>query len=482
MKNKHQRSHLTSTVVWFVGLIIVSILLSGCAKTVTPTVETPPVEATATPAKTTTMPATATPEEVQTPVPLKINPDDLAGVSLRFVHPWAGEGAEVIQKIATEFSLSNPWDIWVDVEAFGSEAVLMAQLQADLEQGDLPGLIAVHHYQLSLLEGDYFSVNLRDYFNDPDWGFDADAQADIPAVFLEPFTRDGNLSALPVAPQATVLFYNQTWGDELGFSSPPENEESFLAQSCRATTANLEDEDEANDGVGGWLINFDPNVLVGWYQAFGGQLPKGTRPLFNNPAGMNAFGFLKSGYDHAPGCFWIGRQPDPYIYFANRYALMYAGRLDQIPIQKAWSETAASDDEWAVLGFPGPDAEGIVVGGPGLVMTAEIPEKQMAAWLFARHLLEPKVQAKIARTLFTLPVRKSALDLLGDFQRDYPQWAQGVALVDTAFTAPVSESWAIAQWVLQDGVNRIIWQDASDTPFILENLDAMIAELEGSVP
>jgi ABC-type glycerol-3-phosphate transport system substrate-binding protein len=123
------------------------------------------------------------------------------------------------------------------------------------------------------------------------------------------------------------------------------------------------------------------------------------------------------------------------------------------------------------------------------MVTADSPENQMAAWLFARYLLMPEIQAELVRSGFTLPVRESALDLLEDFSAANPQWAQAVSLVNQAEPLPISQGWGIGSWVLQDAMyqflNLVIEPESSiseELSPILEDLDATIIELEGMAP
>ena len=130
------------------------------------------------------------------------------------------------------------------------------------------------------------------------------------------------------------------------------------------------------------------------------------------------------------------------------------------------------------MGFPGPDGDVMLVDSPGLMVTADTPENQMAAWLFARYLLSPEVQAELVQSGFSLPVRESTLGLLAYFADQYPQWAQAVELMDIARPIPISSGWGIGQWVLQDGFYRLLQGDIDDLPTILEEVDALVAELE----
>ena len=458
-------------------MVLVIFGVASCAPTVTPTeTVTPPTESPS-PKPTQTRPAqpTAAPTATISPL-LDVDPAALSGIKVRFLHPWTGEIADTLEAIAMAFSLSNAWDIWVEAEGFGSENLMIEDIQSGKVSGELPGLVAVHPYMLGDLEGDYNTIDLSGYLEDPQWGFEEGALADMPQVYFEPFMEGDRLAALPFAPKGTVLFYNQTWGESLGFAAPPEDIAAFREQSCDASFFNREDFIVENDGTGGWLINFDPRVLASWYQAFGGSLAKSGPPSFNDEAGRDAFDYLKSVYDQ--GCIWIGRQPEPYFYFANRYALMYAGTLDQIPSQRGWMDQAGNDDSWVTLGFPGPAGGVMLVDGPGLMISADSPENQLAAWLFAKHLLEPEVQARLIQAMFTLPVRRSAMESLVGFTRDYPQWAQAVELIEKAEGLPTSQGWGLGQWVLQDAITRLILSEEANTRAILEQLDQTIVELE----
>ncbi len=51
-------------------------------------------------------------------------------------------------------------------------------------------------------------------------------------------------------------------------------------------------------------------------------------------------------------CAWIGRQQHPYQYFANRQALTYSGKMEDILIQERVNELNNSNDQWTVLPYP----------------------------------------------------------------------------------------------------------------------------------
>ncbi|NLN70053.1 MAG: extracellular solute-binding protein [Chloroflexi bacterium] len=456
-------------------MLLVLFVLASCSPNVFPEIAEP----TSTQIQVNTLvhtatPAPKTPTATSTPIlaAMDVDPDELAGVIVRFAHPWVGEKAEMLERLAREFTKTNPWGIHVQAYPHGGETALVNSVM-QLPDDDLPTVIAVPAYLRSELMNGKPAVNLHAYFNHPDWGFSLEEREDFTPVFLTSFDAEDQVSTLPFAPQATVLFYNRSWGQALGFPEAPHDLDAFRTQNCEATFTNWQD--AAKGGTGGWVINLDARVLVSWYYAFGGTFSKGEEPLFNNLAGRDAFGYLWEIKNQ--GCIWFALNPNHQAYFADRLALLYAGQLDQIPTQMGWMETAGNEDDWTVIGFPGPAGEQILVEGPELFIMAGAPENELAAWLFIKYLLAPEAQAKLVESLFTLPVRESALELLTKFKTDYPQWEQGTALVDTANVLPVSEAWGLAQWPLQDAANRILQDENGDVSSYLAQLDALILDL-----
>ncbi|MBG0770952.1 MAG: extracellular solute-binding protein [Anaerolineaceae bacterium] len=464
-------------------IILVAILLAACTSngTLTPTNDpsAEAADATQAAAETPAPRPTATPSR---PIHLEVDGADLAGIVVRVVHPWVGEMAELLDSLAMQFSLSNEWDIWVEMESAGSESAVVDTLQADITQNDLPGIVIVPPAQLEPLDGQFYTVNLLNYYNDAEWGLSVAEQADIPDVFLSAYRSDEMLSALPVAPQATLFFFNQTWAQELGYAGLPSTSTDLQKMFCDAAYQNNIDDVDRTDGTGGWLVNLDPNVLLSWYTAFGGVLDSDSLE-FNNEAGQEAFGFLETL--RTKGCAWESVNVDPYAYFAERLTILFAGNTGQIPYLKNWMASSGSEDLWTVAPFVGTGDSSVVVDGPAMLMTANSAEIQMASWLFMKYLLTPEVQAKIAQTAYSIPVRESSLELMQNFAVQNPQWLLAYQFTSDAVAAPASETWGIKQWLLQDAVFQLLQLDVNDSikaEDVLGQVDAMMDELEGTTP
>lgn len=463
--------------------ILLAIFLAACTagSSQTPTGD-PSTEAVDSPqgALETLIPQpTATPSR---PIQMEVDSADLAGIVVKVVHPWVGEMADTLDALAMQFSLYNEWDIWVEMESAGSETGVVETLQSDISGKDLPGVAILTPTLLRSLDGQYYTVNLMNYYSDTEWGFSAEEQADIPEVFLSAYQSDGLLSALPIAPQATVFFYNQTWGQELGYADLPTTATELQKMFCDAAYLNNVDDVPRTDGTGGWLVNLDPDVLLSWYAAFGGELDSGALE-FNNTAGQEAFGFLETL--RTKGCAWESVNVDPYAYFAERLTILFSGETGQIPTLKSWMASDGSEDAWTVAPFVGTVDSPVVVDGPAMLMTANSAEIQMASWLFMKYLLSPESQAKIAQTAYSIPVRESSLNLLEDFAVQNPQWLLAYQFTSDAVAAPASEAWGMKQWLLQDAIFQLLQLDVNDSikaEDVLQQVDAMMEDLEGTTP
>lgn len=459
-------------------LILISSLLAACSNTaaevslgLTQTHEYS-VEASETPTARATK---ALESAIATRLPyLEIDPAQLDGISIEFLHPWTGETALLVQGLVNDFNKHNEWGIHVDGKSAGGSDVLLDILETRLAADDMPDLAVLYPFQAQRLEENYYWLDLSKYVSDPEWGLSEEEQADIPEVYLRQNQVGSGLIGFPAAASATVLFYNCTWANELGFDTPPTTSEELKQQVCAATSSNLQDKDFDN---GGLLIDRSPLAILSWFYAFGGQLPIENETLrFNTQAGLDSFGYVKSLKDES--CAWVGKQPTPYDYFATRHALVYGGKLEDISLQAQALLRAQNSDEWIVIPYPSPDGSGtLLVDGLSFIVTVAEPETQLAAWLFTRWMISSEVQRVFIEANGTWPVRLSAVDLLQDYQQAYPQWADLMDMLPMAYFGPSTAQWQLDRLVLEDAFWQYLQGDADRLPDILELLDDTIQEL-----
>ncbi len=433
-------------------------------------------------------PIPPTPNE-ETPSPLGVSGTDLQGVQVTLWHPWSGSSKAALQNILDEFNLTNQWGIHARASSYNGFGALDEAVDTAIMSGTLPEVVVDYGYQAQRWNGDGVLADLTPYVDDPVWGLTSDEQADFyPEFWKEDLIKTGSSSetirlGIPFYRSAYLLFYNQSWARELGFSNPPTTVEQFTAQACAAAGAVTAQGNKSDQGKGGWLITPQPGALAGWIYAFGGQItnPNAEGYLFNTPQTEQAFESIKGWVDK--GCAWSDAMVDAQSEFANRQALFRVGSLFDIPAQQQALSQAGSSDHWAVIPFPSRNQAVVDTYGPSLLLTRSTPEQQLAAWLVVKWLLYPPNQAQWVSELGTYPTRQSTLNYLDENAAQNPMWAQALSLLPVTRSEPSLESWSEMRWALNDALGQLIdLKTTSDQiPTILENLNLVAADIYDQV-
>ncbi|MGB3702700.1 MAG: extracellular solute-binding protein [Anaerolineales bacterium] len=432
----------------------------------------------------TSIPATLSPTATITPQPtssLGVKESDLDGLTLKFWHPWSGETGEAIQDSLTEFNTINNFGITVESISQGSLNSLYEKIATADKAAGLPNLAVGADYQIqSWISSGKPVTGLNNYVNDPEWGFHSDELADFFDIFLQQDVKEQNRFGLPAVRTAQVMYYNTSWAEELGFTSPPGSAAEFKEQVCAAAQAIQTNEDAQDDGSGGWLINTTPASVLSWMYAFNSSvlLPNENGYQFDSQETENAFLFLKELFDE--GCAYEVLESPAEIDFAYRRALFITSSLSDLAYQTSEFERVENKDDWTVIGFPSPEGDAAIsIYGPSYVMFAGTPEENLAAWLVIKWLLSPEQGAKIIEARGTFPIRASTMDFLDDYASEHPQWVAAQELLAHAQAEPGLESWGAVRWILSDVGTQIFryYFTPDRIPATLELMDETAAEL-----
>lgn len=456
-------------------LFLATCLFTGCI----PAAGTPTPDAGETPVPTLLPSLTPTPVNV-----LGAKAEDLQGVKVHFWHTWRNASKTELEKLVVEFNGTNPYGVWVDLRALGNLDALNTALAEAQGDADLPDLALVEPEQAQAWLSAGKSVDLTPYVQDAEWGFNADQVKDF-YPFAGADQSGTPRAGFPAEQDALVMYYNQSWAEELGFSDPPANLDGWREQACAASLANRLDNSYENNGTGGWIVDSSAPSLFGWDRVMGGSLVDGTgKTVFNTPEMTAAFEMLRQAVDD--NCAWTARLNIPYSYFASRKALFYTGWLSDLPVQTHFNLDVQSTDIWTVLPLPGKNGDPVVlVSGPAYVILKQTAEEQLAAWTFIRWMSEPAQQARMAQAGGTLPLSAGALEEMKATYSQNARWAAIARLAGQAQGEPSSADWFLVRPILQDGGRQLFATQTklADIPAILEQMDTMAAEIrsQGSV-
>ncbi len=429
-------------------LFCTALFLSACSPTVI--LLDPALAVTPTlPAKPLPLPKAHTPVPSPTPgYDLGIAPQDLKGVEVLVWHGWDGTSASLLAQMAGEYNLTNKWKIRVLVESQLNLSLLNSAVKNVLGRPEQPDLVValpehILAWQPQVLE-------LTPYETQKVIGLEPGL---IPAGFIDQSRQGEDQYGLPAARSARFIFYNASFAHDLGFEAAPRTTEEFRKQACAANAFWKQDDDQTNDGFGGLVLDVidaaNWQTPFSWLAAGGGQVFSDGKYQFNTPENINALGFLTQLRD--ADCAWLSDSDTNFEHLATRRALFITGGLGDISAQTAAFSAIASPDKWTLLPFPGNQA-GIVPYGPDYAILKSTPERQLAAWLFLRWLLEPQNQIRWSRGTGLLPVTQPVLKMLATDFTLKPQWGAALELIPQSRIYPQTSTWSLVNKILADGM------------------------------
>jgi multiple sugar transport system substrate-binding protein len=418
------------------------------------------------------------PTEVPTPEPCApATEGSLAGVDPRgqtvvWWHQHSGAREEGLAAMIAEFNSTNECGITVEAQNQGGYNDIRDKMNAGIATGELPGLVVGYQNDQAFyaLAGGLADIN--PYMNDPYWGLTAEDQADFYAAFLTQSVHpafDNMRLGFPPNRSIEIMYYNQTWLEELGFTGPPTTPQEFHDMACAAAAAN-------GDGTGGYILRDDASGLAAWTFAFGGDVmtEDGTGYVYNSQATIDAMTFQKALYDE--GCAYFTEDyPNPE--FANRRAIFTTGSSSGMPFYAADTATVATEagrepDVWGIAAIPHTTADPVInVYGGDVMIPATTPETQLAAWIFVKWYTSPEIQAQWAQISGYFPTRASAWDYMGDYVASNAQYGQAIDLLQYGAFEPQLISYQSVRDIAQQAFNEIM-QGAD----IQATLDALTEE------
>jgi ABC-type glycerol-3-phosphate transport system substrate-binding protein len=422
--------------------------------------------------------ATGQPGPTSTPdsgTQLGIPKEALKGITIQAWHPWFGIEANLFESQVRDFNLNNEWGIRVESTSQANYTQLYENVTASLPTPNRPQLVIAFPEHALGWDTDGFVTDLTEYMNDPQFGFTKEDSTDFPLVFWTQDAIGGKRLGLPAERSARFLLYDASWARQLGFDAAPESADELRQQACRAHQTMLADDDKANDGQGGWLVDTSSMTALSWMTAFGGGVLEENDYRFLTPRNIAALSFVKQLYDD--GCAWTaGADADLPAAFAGRKALFATASLEELSNYARALASAGNADEWTVLSFPGDIQTGLIIYGSSYVVLKSTPQQELASWLFVRWILSPEHQKKWVEVTGLFPLRTSSLDSLGDYRESHPQWDAAVALLPRAQIQPQLASWREVRVMIGDGFSYMFRRELNDQPAVISNQPAVILQ------
>ncbi len=410
---------------------------------------------------------------------------DPSGQTVLWWHNHTGSRDENLAEMVAEYNETNECGITIESQSQGGYDEVRDKVNASISAGEAPAALIVGYqndqafYQLN--EG---LADLNNYVSDPHWGLTAEEKADFYAGFFDQSVHsafDGQRLGFPPNRSIELLYYNQSWLEELGFEGPPTTPEEFKEQACAAAAAN-------GDGTGGYILRDDASAMAAWTLAFGGDIldESGTAYAYNNPATVEAMTFLKGMLDEGCAYFFTEGYPNPE--FAARRALFTQGSSSGMSFYQGDLATVAEEagtepDAWGVTAIPHTTPDPVVnVYGGDIMITANSPEQELAAWLFTKWFTSPEQQARWDTITGYFPTRAGTVPFLADYvsESDFgAQYEEAMSFLPYGAFEPQLISYQAVRDAAQEAYNAIMQgADAQETlDQLTEDANELQAEL-----
>ncbi len=436
-----------------------SLVLTSCGPTQTPTVAPTSVAATSTLAPAPTLPPTATATPAPTPTPTP-TPDPLADVvpatKLTVWHAVTTQShAQVLQELADEFSRTNPWGIQVELVATGSTSESLKKTKQAISDGMPPDMVIAYPSSLAEYAKLEALVPLDLFLTHPEYGLEAAGMTDFvtPDGVVDVYPQAGYQAlSLRLGRRIWLMYYNATKLQALGFTAPPATWDELRAQ-CDAAQA---------QGLRCLAVAPDASLLEALIWARGGELldPRGAVTL-GDEAGQESFALYAAlaaaGQAYRAGDNF-GEQKD----FGAQKALFTFGTSASLGY---YEKEVKGRFAWGIAPFPsGGKAPVVVTYGFSGGILAPYREQQLAAWLFLRWLQEAGPAARWAAVSGYLPLRQAAWDAARTDQTlvSIPHLEEAWQTLPYAHEEPAVSGWSGVRKTLSDALGALLGgKDAS---------------------
>lgn len=392
---------------------------------------------------------------------------DLDGVTVTYWHQHSGGREEGLNEMIAEFNATNEWGVEVVAEYAGGYGDIYNKMIAGIAGGAVPNLVVAYQNQAAGYQVEDALVDMTPYVEHPVYGI-SDPEDFFQGFYMQDVNMmfGGQRLGFPPNRSIEVMYYNQSWLEELGYDGPPTTWDEFAEMAAAAT-------DEAA-GTYGYALRTDASNVYAMAISRGGEIaaPGGNGYQFDIPEIRDSFLFMKELYD-AGYARKIAERYGDQSDFGNRKVLFTMGSTSGLPFYaSAIEQGEAGAFEWSVAPIPHTTATPQVnVYGASVSIPKTTEEQQLAAWLFVRWMSEAEQQARWVEISNYFPVRRSVAAQLPAYFESNPQF-------EDAFTALTeSETRAEPPYAGYDEV-RDLMSAAFNAVIDGEDVDMVLAELE----
>jgi len=333
-------------------------------------------------------------------------------VEISYWHAMTRANQDALQALTDEFNASQP-DVKVTLSPAASYSDNFTRFKAGLTTKALPDLIQSDDTSLQQMIDSQAVVPAAACLT-----ADGASTDDLVARVKNYYTVDGVLWGMPFNNSNLVLYYDKARFEKAGLD--PANPPTTL-EEVKAASEKIVQSGAAQYGIS---LKVDSPIYEHWLAKAGhtlvdngnGRDDRATAVTFDDPTGVGLFQWIG---DMTSARLALntgsGGGIDHFLAVGTGQAAMTIDTSAALgTIAQVFAGGEYQDVRLGVGPMPGPASPdgGVLVGGAAnYVVKAAAPEKQAAAYRFAKFLASPESQSKWAAATGYVPVSKGAVDL-----------------------------------------------------------------------
>jgi ABC-type glycerol-3-phosphate transport system substrate-binding protein len=412
--------------------LMITVLVAACggpaAPPPAPTAALQPA-ATYQPAPTSAPQPTATSVPQPTAAPVKV-------VELQFWHAQSQTQEKALKALVDKFNAQHP-DIKVTATFQGNYTDLFKKNTAAIAAGSPPDLsVAYQNDTANYVKSDAV-IALDDLMKDPQVGFTEADLKDVFPAFIDHYSQfGGKVYSIAFMRSMEVMFYNADMLKSAGFDKPPETWDDFM-KVCAALSKPPDVVCYEMPGGGA------ASTFANWVFGRGGDMlsADGKTVAFDQKPGLDTLSLLNDMFVKKYSIIQAKAYQDQTDFSLGKVVFTF-GSTAGLPYYASAIKDANKVKNWGIAPAPHTAKDPVVdIYGPSVTIFKTTPEKQRAAFVFLKWLMDKDANAEWVKASAYFPARASTKASLGDYITANPLYGNAYDWLKYGRTEPTVSAW-----------------------------------------
>ncbi len=336
------------------------------------------------------------------------------------------------------FNLTHP-----DIRVVGQNRIAAEE---PVSAGNRPDIVMNYASDIAMLARAGLMAPLDEYVQNDQDGFTAGDMQDVFPAYIDRYPRFQNrIYSIGFMRSMEVMYYNADLLREGGFAKPPQTWDEF-AQVCASVAKPPE--------VYCYEMKADATDFVSWVYSRGGDMVSadGRAVAFDQKPGLDALRFLNDLFRKRLAIAASRAFQEPGDFATGKVAFTFDTTLGLGFYDRAVKGTS-KPIRWGIAPMPRTLAMPVVnMNGPSLAVLKGAADKQQAAIVFARWLMDREPNAQWVRATGYLPARASTRLRLADYIAANPVLATAYDWLPYGRSEPNVAGWNSVRGLLADAM------------------------------